>query len=129
MTRKLPLTRSGGSRLTNRPGYPWRGDATARRELNCQTTRPMPSFTPSSRTRLPGGLETVQRAVARLKRQGLSRRDAIHAIGSVPSDHLHVVMNAKDEDTRSITRARYDAAVERLTASEWRRRFSADGYT
>ena len=72
---------------------------------------------------LAEGLASVTRAIARLSTQGLSRHDAIHAVGTVLGEHLHERMN--DKDTPQVAQARYDAAVERLTASEWYARYGA----
>ena len=72
---------------------------------------------------LAEGLASVTRAIARLSTQGLSRHDAIHAVGTVLGEHLHERMN--DKDTHQVAQARYDAAVERLTASEWYARYGA----
>jgi hypothetical protein len=69
------------------------------------------------------GLEPVTRAMERLMKQGLSRHDAVHAVGSVVADHFFEAMNTKDKDFGSTAQARYDAAVERLTAQEWKRKY------
>ena len=71
------------------------------------------------------GLESVARAVPRLLKQGLSRHDAIHAIASVLADHLYEQANSKTEDTTEVVQARYDSAVERLTAKEWHAKYGA----
>jgi len=62
--------------------------------------------------------EPVVRALARLMKEGLSRHDAVHAIGSVVAENIHDLL--KQEDSPDIVRVRYYAAVERLTAAEWR---------
>ena len=62
--------------------------------------------------------EPVNRALARLMTEGLSRHDAVHAIGSVVAEELYDAMNLKD--TPESLRARYYAAIERLTAAVWR---------
>lgn len=62
--------------------------------------------------------EPVVRALARLIRQGLSRHDALHAIGSVVAEQIHDLLNVKDSPETA--RARYYAAIERLTAAQWR---------
>lgn len=61
--------------------------------------------------------ESVVRAMARLTAEGLSRHDAIHAIGSVLAEHIHDLFNAKADQSNSA--AIYNAAVERLTAKGW----------
>lgn len=66
------------------------------------------------------GLESVVRAMARLKAQGLSRHDAVHAIGSVCAGHLFGELQSNDPAGAATIAARYDAAVERLSAQAWR---------
>lgn len=63
--------------------------------------------------------EPVVRAFARLRKQGLSRHDAVHAIGSVVGEHLYELLNEKNESPDT-SHARYYAAIERLTAETWR---------
>ena len=61
--------------------------------------------------------QPVVRALARLMKQGLSRHDAVHAIGSLVSEQIYDLLKLKD--TPETSRARYYAAIERLTAAEW----------
>ena len=63
-------------------------------------------------------LEPVVRAMARLRAEGLSRHDAVHAIASVVAEHIHHLFN--DEVDADNAQAIYNAAVERLTAKGWR---------
>jgi hypothetical protein len=62
--------------------------------------------------------EPVVRAFARLRKEGLSRHDAVHAIGSVVAEWLYDLK--KEQHTPDTARAHYYAAVERLTAATWR---------
>ena len=62
--------------------------------------------------------EPIVRALSRLMTQGLSRHDALHAIGSAMIETMHDAMAATDEGP--VLRARYYAAVERLSAESWR---------
>jgi hypothetical protein len=66
-------------------------------------------------------LEPVVRAMDRLRKQGLTRHDAIHAIGSVVAENLFGILKADQNDDAAASQARYCAAVERLTAVSWRR--------
>jgi hypothetical protein len=66
-------------------------------------------------------LEPVVRAMDRLRKQGLTRHDAIHAIGSVVAENLFGILKADQTDDAAASQARYCAAVERLTAVSWRR--------
>lgn len=69
------------------------------------------------------GLVPVVRAMARLMKQGLTRHDALHAIGCCVADHFFEAMNTKDRNFASAAQARYNAAVERLAAEEWKRKY------
>ena len=66
-------------------------------------------------------LEAVIRAMARLQKQGLSRHDAVHAVGWVVAMQLYEGANAssKNEDYGADIQATYVAAVERLDAKTW----------
>jgi len=66
------------------------------------------------------GMESVVRAMARLMDQGLDRHDAVHAIGSCLVDHFFEVADSEDD---RVTDDSYDAAVERLNAEEWLRKY------
>ena len=65
--------------------------------------------------------EPVVRALGRLMEEGLSRHDAIHAIGSLVAEHVNDLLKLKDAPETS--RARYYAAIERLTVAEWHKNF------
>jgi len=62
--------------------------------------------------------DPVVRALARLMKEGLTRHDAVHAIGSVVSEYIFEALHLND--TPEGSRARYYAAIERLTAGKWR---------
>ena len=62
--------------------------------------------------------EPTVRALARLLKEGLSRHDAVHAIGSLVAEHIYDLL--KLTDSPEALRARYYAAPERLTAAQWR---------
>jgi len=64
--------------------------------------------------------EPVVRALARLRREGLSRHDAVHAIGALVAEEVYDLL--KQEEPADVVKARYYAAVERLTAAEWHAR-------
>ena len=64
-------------------------------------------------------LEPVVRAVHRLTKEGLTRHDAIHAIGSVLAEHLFDILSTGQSDDADASQARYLAAVERLTVTSW----------
>ena len=62
----------------------------------------------------------VLRAMDRLAKQGLSRHDCLHAIAWVLAHHFHELMTTDTGSPSATVQARYDAAVERLTANGWR---------
>ncbi len=74
------------------------------------------------------GLEPVVRAMQRLKAEGLSRHDALHAIGSVAANYFYEAMNSNEDEEEfgATVEARYNAEVERLTAKEWRRKYEEE---
>src|SRR5258706_15284518 len=43
------------------------------------------------------GLEPLVRAIVRLMKEGLSRHDAVHAIGSVGADHFYEGRHSEDK--------------------------------
>ncbi len=64
--------------------------------------------------------ETPSRRTAqRLMDEGLDRHQAIHAISSVLAKFIHALMTAPKSGTEP--NAPYFAALERLTAEDWRR--------
>ncbi len=66
-------------------------------------------------------LEPVVRAMDRRGNEGLTRHDAVHAIGSVVAEHLFDILKTDQNDDAATSQVRYYAAVERLTAASWRR--------
>jgi hypothetical protein len=63
----------------------------------------------------------VRRALQRLMGEGLDRHQAIHAIGLVLMEHVVDLVHAKSPPPGGDPNPAYFAAVERLTAEEWRR--------
>lgn len=62
--------------------------------------------------------EPVVRALDRLIKEGLSRHDAVHAIGSVVAENIYDILKLGKAPDPS--HARYYAAIEQLTAALWR---------
>lgn len=65
---------------------------------------------------LAAGEEVVIDAMTRLRKEGLSRHDAIHAIGSVLIAHIHKLLSNVDKE---IGNAQYFEALKALTAEGW----------
>jgi hypothetical protein len=65
------------------------------------------------------GEEVVVEALARLQREGLSRHDALHAIGSVLAADLYDLMRDGAEATGDVYRQYLDR-LQTLTAKRWR---------
>jgi len=61
--------------------------------------------------------EPVVKALDRLMREGLTRHDALHAIGYLVSEQIYDIL--KHNETPDASKARYYAAIERLTAAAW----------
>ena len=60
----------------------------------------------------------VVATLARLRREGLDRHDAVHAIGSVLADHMHALLIG-DQSERD-PNERYYEALGKLSAAKWR---------
>jgi hypothetical protein len=65
------------------------------------------------------GENVVIETLARLQREGLSRHDALHAIGSVLVTDLYELMHESSEETSTAHR-RYLERLQTLTAKTWR---------
>src|SRR5215471_12744382 len=62
----------------------------------------------------------VKRTVERLMAEGLDRHDAIHAVGSALA-HIYDLLRRGDAAPQADPNPPYYAALEQLTADEWRR--------
>jgi hypothetical protein len=71
-------------------------------------------------------LGSVRSALVRLQNDGLDRHDAVHAIGAVLSEHMRQLMTG--ECTAPDPNAVYFAALDRLSATSWRREFRLDDH-
>jgi hypothetical protein len=69
------------------------------------------------------GVPSTVKAIARLMTEGLSRHDALHAIGAVVAEYFFAAVNDKDGNYVNTVQARVDAAVERLTVKVWKKRY------
>jgi hypothetical protein len=67
---------------------------------------------------LAENLDPVVRAMARLRKEGLSRHDGIHAISTVLAEHMYDLFH--DDANVDNSQAIYYAAIEQLTARSWR---------
>ena len=65
------------------------------------------------------GEAVVIETLARLQSEGLSRHDALHAIGSVLANDLYELMQDGSEAT-GFAYSRYLERLKKLTAKEWR---------
>ena len=64
------------------------------------------------------GEEMVVNTLARLRAEGLSRHDALHAIGSVLAENLYELMH-EDESATDEPYRRYLERLQHLTAENW----------
>ena len=65
------------------------------------------------------GEEIVVNTMARLQAEGLSRHDALHAIGSVLAENLYDLMQ-EDQSATDEPYRQYLKRLQRLTAEKWR---------
>jgi hypothetical protein len=69
-------------------------------------------------------VEAVVEAMERLvKKGGLARHDAIHAIGAVVTEHLFDDIKGGSSRTAGDVIDRYLAAIRQITAKRWRQRY------
>jgi hypothetical protein len=62
--------------------------------------------------------EGVINTLTRLQREGLSRHDALHAIGSVLAENVYELL--REQDSNSEAYQKYLAQLRKLTAQSWR---------
>lgn len=65
------------------------------------------------------GYGPSKRAAVRLQEEGLSRHEAVHAIGSVIAQFIHELGQGQTDEQRSSFQARMNEAVESLHAEGW----------
>jgi hypothetical protein len=65
------------------------------------------------------GEHVVVNICARLQKEGLSRHEAVHAIGSVLAENLYELMQ-EEQDVDGEPYRRYLERLQRLTAKNWR---------
>jgi len=63
---------------------------------------------------------TVVSTLKRLQDEGLSRHDAVHAIGSVLAEHIYELLKAGPGPTGVDPNALYGQALKKLSAAAWR---------
>ncbi len=69
------------------------------------------------------GLGPTVRAMARLQSQGLSRHDALHAVGSVVSGCILKALRMPQGAEPEVLQSRIDAAIDRLEVESWRKEY------
>ena len=71
------------------------------------------------------GVECTVRAIPRLMGQGLSRHDAIHAVGSVYAEHFYEHVTRAGKDSSEDLWASCSAAIDQLSAQAWLAKYGA----
>jgi Domain of unknown function (DUF1841) len=69
------------------------------------------------------GFGPTVRAFERLRQQGLSRHDCIHAVGSVVSEYMFSALREPATADSATLQAQVNAAIERLDAESWRKAY------
>lgn len=69
------------------------------------------------------GFGPTVRAFERLRQQGLSRHDSIHAVGSVLSEYMFSALREPASADTATLQAQINAAIERLDAESWRKSY------
>jgi hypothetical protein len=71
------------------------------------------------------GFGPTVRAIDRLQREGLSRHDSLHAIGSVLSEFMFSAMRKPAETGSQVLQSQINAAIESLDAESWRKNYGS----
>jgi hypothetical protein len=71
------------------------------------------------------GFGPTVRALARLQSQGLSRHEAVHAVGSVLSEFMFAAMNSPSQTDSHALQSSINASIEALNADSWRKAYGA----
>lgn len=65
------------------------------------------------------GYGPTKRAVERLQREGLSRHESLHAVGSVIAQFMGELLHEQTETQRGSYQSRLGTAIEELHAKNW----------
>lgn len=66
----------------------------------------------------------VRRTIDRLMKEGIDRHEAVHAVGSVMSEHMwKLARSAPNSPSHAELNAPYYAALEKLTVESWRQAY------
>jgi hypothetical protein len=65
------------------------------------------------------GFGPICRAVVRLQKEGLSRHQAIHAVGSIVAKFLHASIGGPGSESVATMQGRMNAEIESLSAAQW----------
>jgi len=71
------------------------------------------------------GFGPTVRALARLQSQGLSRHEAVHAVGSVVSGFMFAAMNSPSQTDSHALQSGINTKIEALDAEAWRKEYGA----
>ena len=72
------------------------------------------------------GEQVVVEALARLRSEGLTRHDAVHAIGMVLAEQIYDVLKDRGEAKSDLNKSYLDR-VRQLTAEQWRQAGDSSG--
>ena len=61
----------------------------------------------------------VVATLTRLQNEGLSRHDAVHAIGSVLAEHIYELLKGEPGSAGGDPNAAYAEGLKKLTAAAW----------
>lgn len=71
------------------------------------------------------GFGPTVRAIERLQQQGLSRHEAVHAVASVLTEHMHAAARSPKPQDPQAFQTSINAGIEQLTAQTWLRRYGS----
>ena len=71
------------------------------------------------------GFGPTVRALARLQSQGLTRHEAVHAVGTVVSRFMFAAMNTPSQTDSQSLHSSINESIEALDAASWRKGYGA----
>ena len=105
--------------LRHRSGFGWRASTTLWRASRCPAEAHA-LFHAIVENQVAEGVEPTCRTMERLRREGLTRHDAVHAVGSVIAQFVYDSMRGDGGGSTGDALRELNAKIESLSAREWR---------
>lgn len=94
----------------------------ANQEIDLQNLRVHAAIHCAVENQIAENFEPTVQAMKRLCVEGLSRHDAIHAVGSVVAEHIFQVLKAPDSENPGMMNEQMAKDIDRISAKRWRKK-------